>query len=449
MTDLATEKLPPQNIEAEESVLGAMLLSPHAISAAEEILKPADFYRSSHGAIYAAIIDMHGRGLSVDGITLVDELDRTGQLESALGADRVHELAAITPSASNAAHYARIVADMATLRSLVRVGAEVRALGYDRPGEVHELLEQAEGLIFDVSQSRSRSSDLVSAKDAIGPAFAQLQERAAHGSDVIGVSSGLRVLDAFTSGFQDGNLIIVAARPSMGKSALALGIAAHVAITDEKPVALFTLEMSQQEIMQRMMSSVGMVDSQKIRNGRNLNAEDWESIVHASGKIEAAPIYIDDSALITVGEIRSKARRLKLQHPDLALVLIDYLQLMATKGSEENRVQEVSKISRSLKVLARELEVPIIALSQLSRAVEQRHDKRPILSDLRESGSIEQDADLVMFVYRDEYYNPESAFEDGLAGIAEVNIAKQRNGPTATVKLAFKKEYTRFSDVAR
>ncbi len=261
---------------------------------------------------------------------------------------------------------------------------------------------------------------------------------------MIGVASGFAVIDRLTAGFHPGNLVIIAARPSMGKSGLALNIAGHVAIRVGLPVALFTLEMSESEVMQRYLSAESYVDSQRIRTG-NLAGEDWQRLSAAAGKLEGAPLFVDDSSLSTVGEIRSKARRLKMRHPDLALVIVDYLQLMTSTGSEESRVQEVSRISRGLKILAGDLDVPVIALSQLSRAVEQRHDKRPILSDLRDSGSIEQDADIVMFIYRDEYYNPEDTDQQG---IAEVQIAKQRNGPTGTVKLAFVKKLAGFDDLA-
>lgn len=444
---LPTSPIPPQSLDAEESILGAMMLSPLAIDAVAEHLHPSgrEFYRASHGMIYAAMVGLHDRGEPVDAITVVDELDRLGELEAALGAERIHELAALVPAASNAAHYARIVSDMAVLRSLIRVGNDVARLGFDRPGTSPELLEQAEQLIFDVSQERSRS-DLTRTRDAIPVAFARLRDLSENGRQIIGVPSGFGLLDSLTSGFQPGDLIVLAARPSMGKSALAMAFLANVSIRSELPTVLFTLEMSEPQVMQRLLSSEGMVDSQKIRNGRDLNSEDWERVIGASDRVQRAPIFVDDSGLITVGEIRSKTRRLKMRYPNLGLVVIDYLQLMASGGNEENRVQEVSKISRSLKILAGELNTPVIALSQLSRNVESRHDKRPMLSDLRESGSIEQDADVVLMLYRDEYYNPE---EIDVAGIAEVNIAKQRNGPTGTVKLAWQKKYARFGELQR
>jgi replicative DNA helicase len=442
---LSSAPVPPQNLDAEESVLGAMMLSPLAIGAVTESanLSASDFYRESHGHIFKAILGLYAKGEPVDAITVVDELDRTSTLDGAGGAERVHELAALVPAASNAAHYARIVSDMSTLRGLIRAGNDIARLGFDRPGETVELVDRAESIVFDLSQQRV-STEFAHIDELLKESFETITKLYEAGSDITGTASGFRELDRLTAGFQPGNLIIVAARPSMGKSALALGMAANVAVRHEKPVALFTLEMSKSEVTQRLMCSEGKVESQRLRTGK-LAVDDWPRLTAACDKLAKAPIYVDDTASITMMEIRSKLRRLKMRQPDLGLVIIDYLQLMTSGTSAENRVQEVSQISRSLKVLARDLDVPIIALSQLSRAVEQRHDKRPILSDLRESGSIEQDADLVMFVYRDEYYNPE---ETDSAGIAEVILAKHRNGATDGIKLAFQKRYAKFADLA-
>jgi replicative DNA helicase len=442
---LSNAPVPPQNLDAEESVLGAMMLSPLAIGAVTESanLSAADFYRESHGHIFKAILALYAKGEPVDAITVVDELDRTSTLDGAGGAERVHELAALVPAASNAAHYARIVSDMSTLRGLIRAGNDIARLGFDRPGETVELVDRAESIVFALSQQRV-STEFAHIDELLKESFETITKLYEAGSDITGTASGFRELDRLTAGFQPGNLIIVAARPSMGKSALALGMAANVAVRHEKPVALFTLEMSKSEVTQRLMCSEGKVESQRLRTGK-LAVDDWPRLTAACDKLAKAPIYVDDTASITMMEIRSKLRRLKLRQPDLGLVIIDYLQLMTSGTSAENRVQEVSQISRALKVLARDLDVPIIALSQLSRAVEQRHDKRPILSDLRESGSIEQDADLVMFVYRDEYYNPE---ETDSAGIAEVILAKHRNGATDGIKLAFQKRYAKFADLA-
>src|SRR5213079_846516 len=319
---------------------------------------------------------------------------------------------------------------------------EIAQLGWERPGETTDLVDRAEQVVFDLSQSRV-TSDFSHIEELLKDSFERITALYEAGAEVTGTPSGFRDLDRLTSGFQPGNLIIVAARPSMGKSGLGLCMAANLAMREERPVAVFTLEMSKSEVTQRLMCSEAKVESQRLRTGK-LAAEDWPRLTAACDKLAKAPIYVDDTGSITMMEIRSKARRLKSRHPDLGLIVVDYLQLMTSGGTAENRVQEVSQISRSLKILARDLDVPIIALSQLSRAVEQRTDKRPILSDLRESGSIEQDADLVAFIYRDEYYNDESDQQ----GLAEVILAKHRNGPTDALKLSFLKRYAKFADLA-
>jgi replicative DNA helicase len=435
--------VPPQNLEAEESVLGAMLLSPGAIGAVSEVLDAGDFYRESHAKIYRAALALYAKGEPVDAITLVDELEERGELEEVGGRVRIHELAALVPATSNAAHYARIVREMATLRGLIRVGSEIQRLGFERPGETAALVDRAEQSVFELSQSRV-TTEFTHIEGLLKESFERITQLYEAGVDITGVPSGFRDLDRLTSGFQPGNLIIIAARPSMGKSALGLCMAANLAVRSETPCALFTLEMSKQEVTQRLMCSEAKVDSQRLRTGK-LAPEDWSRLTAACDKLAKAPIYVDDTGSISMMEIRSKARRLKTKEPRLGLVIVDYLQLMTSGGTVENRVQEVSQISRSLKVLARDLDVPILAMSQLSRAVEQRHDKRPILSDLRESGSIEQDADVVMFVYRDEYYNPEETDQQGLA---EIILAKHRNGPTGAEKLSFLKRYAKFADLA-
>ena len=440
---LSAAPIPPQNLDAEESVLGAMMLSSGAIGAVSEFVDAADFYRESHGHIYRAVLGLYARGEPVDAITVVDELDRLGHLEEVGGQERVTELAALVPAASNAAHYARIVHEMATLRGLIRAGNDIARLGFDRPGETVELVDRAEQIVFELSQQRV-SGEFTHIDDLLKESFERITLLMEAGTDITGTPSGFRDLDRLTSGFQPGNLVIVAARPSMGKSALALCMAANVSVRHEQPVAQFTLEMSKAEVTQRLMCAEGKVESQRLRTGK-LATDDWPRLTAACSKLTKAPIYVDDTGSITMMEIRSKLRRLKMREPSLGLVIVDYLQLMTSGTTVENRVQEVSQISRALKVLARDLDVPIVALSQLSRAVEQRHDKRPILSDLRESGSIEQDADLVMFVYRDEYYNPEDTES---AGIAELILAKHRNGPTGTEKVAFQKRYAKFSDLA-
>ncbi|TML74048.1 MAG: replicative DNA helicase [Actinobacteria bacterium] len=434
---------PPQNLEAEESVLGAMMLSPGAIGAVSEILDASDFYRESHAKIYRGALGLYAKGEPVDAITLVDELEERGELEEAGGRVRLHELAALVPATANAAHYARIVREMATLRGLIGAGQQIATLGWERPGETPVLVDRAEQIVFQLSQSRV-TTEFSHIEDLLKDSFERITALYEAGEDVTGTPSGFKELDRLTSGFQPGNLIIVAARPSMGKSALGLCIAANLALhlKDARPVALFTLEMSKSEVTQRLLCSEAKVESQRLRTGK-LSQDDWPRLVAAGDKLMKAPIYVDDTGSINMMEIRSKARRLKTKEPNLGLIVVDYLQLMTSGTTAENRVQEVSQISRQLKVLARDLDVPILAMSQLSRAVEQRHDKRPILSDLRESGSIEQDADLVMFVYRDEYYNEESDQQ----GLAEIILSKHRNGPTGTEKLAFLRRYAKFTDL--
>ncbi len=437
-----TAGVPPQNLEAEESVLGAMMISSTAIATVSEILDASDFYRESHAKIFRAALALYVKGEPVDAITLTNELEERNDLEAVGGRVRLHELAALVPATGNADHYARIVKENATLRGLIRVGGEIARLGWDRPGETPHLVDQAEQIVFDLSQQRV-TGEFSHIEGLLKESFEHITQLYEDGREITGTPSGYRDLDRLTSGFQKGNLIIIAARPSMGKSALALCMAANLAVRHNVPVGMFTLEMSKAEVTQRLMCSEAKVESQRLRNGK-LAPDDWPRLTAACDKLAKAPIYVDDSASINMMEIRSKARRLKSRHPDLGLLVVDYLQLMTSGSNAENRVQEVSQISRSLKILARDLEVPIIALSQLSRAVEQRTDKRPILSDLRESGSIEQDADLVAFIYRDEYYNDESDQQ----GLAEVILAKHRNGPTDGVKLSFLKRYAKFADLA-
>ena len=437
-----TAPVPPQNLEAEESVLGAMMLSPGAIGAVSEALDASDFYRESHAIIYRAALALYAKGEPVDAITLVDELEERGELEESGGRVRIHELAALVPASANAGHYARIVREMATLRGLIRAGGEIARLGWERPGETTDLVDRAEQVVFDLSQARV-TSEFSHIEELLKDSFERITALYEAGADVTGTPSGFRDLDRLTSGFQPGNLIIVAARPSMGKSGLGLCMAANLAVRAEVPTALFTLEMSKSEVTQRLMCSEAKVESQRLRTGK-LGADDWPRLTAACDRLAKAPIYVDDQGSITMMEIRSKARRLKSREPNLGLIVVDYLQLMTSGSNVESRVQEVSQISRALKILARDLDVPILAMSQLSRAVEQRHDKRPILSDLRESGSIEQDADLVMFIYRDEYYNEDSE----RPGEADLIIAKHRNGAVGKVTLTFQKEYPKFMNYA-
>lgn len=440
-----TAPVPPSNLEAEFSLLGAMMLSSAAIEAALDVsLSPRDFYRLSNGVIYQACVSLYAESLPVDHISVVERLIQLGTLERVEGGrDNVRDLALSAVSASNARHYAQIVREKAVLRSMMSAGDELRRLALEGVGGTAELVDQAEKAVFDLAMT-GRTGEFVPLAEPVTAAIKHLQELGENRAQMIGIPSGYRAIDNLTSGFQPGNLIVLAARPSMGKSALALNICSHVAVSLKKTVALFTLEMSRYEVSQRMIGSEAMVESQHLRSGR-IDPESWKRIGVAGAKLTAAPVVIDDSGSLTAMELRAKARRLKLSRPDLAMIIVDYLQLM-TSGAErfESRQQDVSQISRALKVLSGELDIPVVALSQLSRAVEQRHDKRPMLADLRDSGSIEQDADLVLFLYRDEYYHPEDTDQEG---IAEVHVAKHRNGPTGMGKLVFVKRHTMFSDL--
>jgi replicative DNA helicase len=438
--------LPPQDLDAEESVLGAMLVSPTAVAVVSELLQPEDFYRGSHAHIYRTILEMYGGGETIDSITLTNALGSRGLLDQVGGKAVVHTLAATVPAAANAHHYAQIVRDAATYRSLIRAGTEIASLGYEHLGEPSEIVDKAEQIVFGIADQRI-SGDFAAIKTLLNDSFERLAALAESGSDLTGVPSGLRDLDRVTAGFQESNLVVMAARPGMGKTSLALNIAAHLGVREDIPVAIFSLEMSQEEVTQRLMCAEARVDSKRLRTG-SLDDGDWAKLTNACDKLSRAPIYIDDTAGVTPIEIKAKTRRLQSRLKDgkgLGLVVVDYLQLMGGLARVENRVQEISQISRSLKLIARDLNVPVIAISQLSRAVEARSDKRPQLSDLRESGSIEQDADLVMFVYRDDYYNKDS--ED--MGTAELIVAKHRNGPLDTVRLSYVGRYTRFDNLGR
>ena len=436
--------LPPQDLDAEEAVLGAMLLNEQAVLTVSEIISdPGDFYREAHGTIYRAILALLSRSEPIDAVTVSDELERMGAIETVGGRGFVFGLSSSVTVATNARSHAQIVHDLAVLRRVAAAGLEIAELGYGRQGDVREILDQAEAAIFDVSQART-TSEIVPIGGLLGDEVQRIEAAAEH-KGLTGVPSGLRDLDRMTSGFQKSNLVILAARPAMGKTSLALGIARHLGVVSRVPVVVFSLEMSREEVAQRFISTEAKVDSMRMRSG-DVRDDDWGRIVDACNRLSSAPIYVDDTAGINLMEIRSKARRLKLREPDLGLIIVDYLQLMSSGGNEENRVQEISMISRQLKVLARDLEVPVIALSQLSRAVESRTDKRPLLSDLRESGSIEQDADLVMFIYRDDYYNKEASEKPGQA---ELIVAKHRNGAVGHVDLAFMAHHTTFADLAR
>jgi len=435
-------RIPPHNFEAEESVLGAMLLSRDAIAVVVEQVGSEDFYRPSHAHIFDAVTSLYARGEPADTVTVAEELRRVGTLESSGGAAALISLQANTPAISSAHRYARIVQEHALLRRLIGVAYEIAEMGYEVPTDVAGALDQAEALVFDVTQRRS--SDTVRAlKDLLTESLERLDHLYGKGETITGVPTGYGELDNLLAGLQPSNLIVVGARPSMGKTAFALGMAAHAAANHGVPVLFFSLEMSHLEIAQRVLAAEARLDITKLRNGRLLDS-DWPRISSAIGRIDTAPLFIDDNPNVTVMDIRAKARRMR-SSDGIGLVIVDYLQLMTGRTSAENRQVEISEISRGLKILARELEIPVIALSQLSRGLESRADKRPMLADLRESGAIEQDADVVMFVYRDEVYNPESADR----GTAEIVIAKHRNGPTGSAHLAFIANYAKFGDLAR
>jgi replicative DNA helicase len=432
---------PPQNLEAEQSVLGAVLLSDTALPALiiDERLQPGDFYRESHGLIFAAMLELHGAGEPVDDLTLVEHLKQNGQLETIGGRATVDMLAGSVPAVGNVRHYARIVRENAMLRRLLNAAYEIQAKVHSHEAPPRELVDIAERTILEVAHEDSRK-DFRSIEVVLDAETTKLAELSRAGKAITGTASGYEDLDTITGGFQPGNLIILAARPSMGKSALMANFCENAALEGKKAVALFSLEMSESELAQRFIASQASIKGDDLRKG-NVPASRWPKILQASARLANSPLYIDDSSDLSVLDVRAKARRLAQQHADgLGLIVIDYLQLMRAGGHVDNRVEQISQISRGLKTLARELQVPVIALSQLNRGVEQRTDKRPVLSDLRESGAIEQDADLVMFIYRDEYYDHESERE----GIADVIISKHRNGGLGTVELTFQKEFPRF-----
>lgn len=436
------ERLPPQNLEAEQSVLGAMLIDKEAIARVQEVLRAEDFYREAHRHIYDVITGLFDRGEAVDLITVTEELRRRGRLEAIGGVSYLTTLANIVPTAANVEYYARIVEEKSLLRALIKAATEIVARGYAAQEEIDDLLDGAEQLIFEIGQRRNRQS-FFSLKELMVEAFGRIEKLFKEKGGVTGVPTGFRELDQLTSGLQPSELIVVAARPSMGKTQFCLNLARHAAVHHRLPVAIFSLEMSREQLALRLLSSEAGVDGQRLRTGF-LQDSDWGRLGLAMGRLGDAPMYIDDTPGASVAEVRARARRMKAEK-DLGLIVIDYLQLMQTRTRIENRQQEISEISRSLKALARELKVPVVAASQLSRAVESRPDKRPLLSDLRESGAIEQDADVVAFIYREDYYKPDSEKKN----IAQIIVAKQRNGPVGEVELYFDKETGRFIDLER
>lgn len=441
-------RTPPQDLGAEQSVLGGMLLSKDAIADVVESLRTVDFYKPAHSLIFDAILDLYSRGEPADPITVGAELDRAGSLARVGGSVYLHTLVSMVPTAANASYYAQIVAEKAILRRLVDAGTRIVRLGYGGgdgspgSGEVDEIVDRAEREIYEVTERRT-SEDYVVLEDLLQPAMDEIDEIASRGGTASGVPTGFTALDEVTNGLHPGQMIIVAARPGIGKSTLALDWARSAAVKHHMASVIFSLEMSRSEITMRLLSAEAEIKLGAMRAGRMGDAE-WQKIVRRMGEISDAPLYIDDSPNMTMMEIRAKARRLKQRH-DLKLIVVDYLQLMSSPKRVESRQQEVSEISRQMKLLAKELEVPVVAISQLNRGPEQRNDKRPMLSDLRESGSLEQDADMVILVHRPDAWEA----EDPRAGEADLIIAKHRNGPTTTVTVAHQLHYSRFKDLAQ
>jgi replicative DNA helicase len=434
-------RVPPHNIEAEQSVIGGILLDNDALPSVLEILGGEEFYRGAHRTIFAAMIDLFDKNEPCDLITISNALKTTKKLQEVGGASYLASLADGVPSAANVSHYARIVKEKSLLRNLISRATEIVARGFDSRMMVDELLDQAEQAIFQVSEDRINPSFLP-VKDLVKDTIKTLEQIYDRRDIVTGVPTGFKELDNITSGFQPSDLIIIAGRPSMGKTALALNIARNAAVDGEVPVGIFSLEMNEAQLGLRLLCSEARVDSQNMRRGF-LSEQDWPRLTRAAGTISEAPIFIDDSPVISALELRAKARRLK-RDQNLGLVIVDYLQLMRGGRRIDSREQEISEISRSLKALAKELNLPVVALSQLNRRVEERHNKRPQLADLRESGAIEQDADVIVFIYRDEVYHPDSPDK----GVAELIIGKQRSGPTGSAKLTFLTKYTRFDNLA-
>lgn len=436
----ATMRSLPHSIEAEQSVIGSMIIDKSAAAKAMEKLKPDDFYRDGHKLIFKAISEMSRNDMAVDLVTLLEYLKSTDLLEKSGGVTYISEISASVPTTANLESYIRIVSDKSLLRKLIKSATKIIEESYESQDKVAEVLDHAQKKIFDLADTKG-SAEYESLAAVLERSLEDVERVCGNKGSITGVSSGIKDLDEQTSGFQKGDMVLIAARPSMGKTTFSLNIAETAALRDGKSVVIFSLEMGKEQLANKLLCSQASVDMLKLRTG-NLDDDDWDRIAKAAGPLSKARIYIDDTAGMSVMEMRSKCRKIKMEH-GIDMILIDYLQLMSGSSGSESRQQEVSEISRSIKALAKEMECPVIALSQLSRAPEQRADHRPMLSDLRESGSIEQDADVVMFLYRDEYYNKES--ED--KGIAECIIAKQRNGPVGTVKMAWIGKHSKFADL--
>ncbi len=437
------QKVPPQNIEVEQSILSAILIENNTLPEVLEILSEKDFYREAHQKIFAAMVDLFEQNEPADLITVINILKERGRLESVGGASYLAELVDAVPMATNAAHYAKIIREKATLRRLIERAASITSRCFEDRGNVEEILDFAERSIFDISEDKVRPT-FHSLADILNDTYKAVEDAYENKVLVTGIPTGYHKLDEKTSGLQPGDLVVIAGRPSMGKTALALNIAQNASMHTAVPVGIFSLEMSKEQLSLRMLSSEARIDSSKMRSGF-LSESDLARINRAAGALYDLPIYIDDSPAISVLEVRAKARRMKMEK-GLGLIIIDYLQLMRGRASAERRELEISEISRSLKALAKEINLPVVALSQLNRKVEDRSNKRPVLSDLRESGAIEQDADVIVFIYRDEVYNKDE--DNPNRGTAEIDVAKQRNGPTGMVKLTFLEYCTRFEDQA-
>ncbi|MCL5986492.1 MAG: replicative DNA helicase [Actinobacteria bacterium] len=469
------DRIPPHNIEAEQSLLGAMMLSKEAVASAIEVVDADDFYRNSHEQVFRAILNLNAVSEPVDPITVSEELKRMGELERLGGKPFIYDFVSSVPITANVKHYANIVSNYSTLRKLIDAATRIAALGYEAPKDSRAAIDKAEQLIFDISRSRSSSAP-AALKSVLVETMEYIEKLYENKGGFAGLTTGYIDFDRKTSGLQPSDLIIVAARPSMGKTSFALGMARNIGINEKKPVAVFSLEMSDIQLAQRLMCSEARIDASSLKTG-NLADDEWPRISSAIERLSKSPIYVDDSSSLNVMELRAKARRLKSQY-DIALLIIDYLQLMQSGFDSENRQQEISDITRSLKMLAKELNIPIVALSQLSRGVEMRQNKKPLLADLRESGAIEQDADLVIFIYREKVYHrgddegyPEEDVNgyarpsvpkkkkylemsvesegDAVGDLAEIIIGKHRNGPTGVVKMLFLERYAKFVDLAR
>jgi len=437
-----SDRVPPQSKEAEQSVLGSMIIDKEAIYAAAELLVEADFYSTAHQKIFAGIISLSEKGEPVDLVTLSEELQHSQCLEDVGGRAYLVTLANAVPTAANVQYHSYIVREKAILRALIQAATGIVSRSFDAPSNVDEFLDEAEQLIFEIGR-RGKHQGFASLKDVLVQAFDRIEKLYDEKKGVTGLSTGFKDLDRMCFGLQNSDLIVIAARPSMGKTTLALNMAQQIAVHDKKPTAFFSMEMSKDQLAQRLLCAESQIDAQNMRSGF-LSQEEWHKLTRAVGPLSESPLYIDDSASLSVMEVRAKARRLKAEK-GLEAVFVDYLQLMRGFSRFESRQQELSEISRALKALAKELNIPVVALSQLSRAVEKRPERRPILSDLMESGGIEANADLVMFIYRESYYNKNS----DTGNIAEINIAKQRNGPTGMVKLYFLDRFTKFANVAQ